>query len=133
MSKFCGNCGKMLDDDVKVCGYCGTPAITPNVNPMNNTTKQSSGKLKKIVVSMIAVVAIVVGIISFSSVSNEPCDWCGDSPSKAFKTNSGGKAYVCSDCRKECTWCGDKATKHYENYFEMIVFVCNDCYKDLSE
>lgn len=25
MSKFCGNCGAELADDVRVCGFCGTP------------------------------------------------------------------------------------------------------------
>lgn len=132
MSNFCGNCGAQLEDDVKVCGYCGTPSVTTEAIAEKATT-QHSGKSKKIIVSIVAVIAVIVGIFSFSSFSNEPCDWCGNTPSKAFKTHSGEKSYVCSDCRKECAWCGDRATKHYENYLEMIVFVCSDCYEDIAE
>lgn len=132
MAKFCGNCGAQLEDEMKVCGYCGTPSAPVNTTPPI-TSKQSSGKAKKILISIVAVIAVVIGIISFSSFSTESCDWCGNSPSKAYKTSSDEKFYACSDCRKECFWCGDRATKHYESYIGAIVFVCKDCYKDITE
>ena len=25
MAKFCGNCGRPMEDNAKVCGNCGTP------------------------------------------------------------------------------------------------------------
>ncbi len=139
MAKFCGNCGAQMEDSAKVCGYCGTPFENAVVAPSTGVvvaggvSKQGSGKLSKIVILLVIIVAVVVGIFSFSSISNEPCDWCSKSPTKVFKTQSGEKSYVCSECRRECAWCDKKATKHYENLFEMVVFVCNDCYKDITE
>lgn len=130
MSKFCGNCGSQLDDSVKVCGYCGTPCNS-GVS-VEKVTKAPSGKIKKIIISAVLIIAIVVGASSLFSLKNEPCDWCGHSPSVAYKTSDGGKSYVCRDCSKECAWCDNRATKHYENYFEMIVFVCRDCYEDIA-
>ncbi|MBR3835639.1 MAG: hypothetical protein IKJ69_02475 [Clostridia bacterium] len=90
-------------------------------------------KNKKLVAAIIASIIVIVGIVSFASFSNEPCDWCGESPTKGFKLNNGGKSYVCADCRKKCAWCDDKADKHYENGLEMMVFVCDDCYEDISD
>lgn len=130
MSKFCGNCGAQLEDSVKVCGYCGTPFEAVSVE--GKTQKHHTGKSKKIIISLVVVVAIVIGLFSTFSTVDEPCDWCGQRPSVEYKTNDGGKAYVCKKCSKECAFCGKKATKHYENYFEMIVFVCKDCYKEIT-
>ncbi|MCR5093397.1 MAG: zinc-ribbon domain-containing protein, partial [Lachnospiraceae bacterium] len=28
MAKFCSNCGAQMADDDKVCGQCGTPAVS---------------------------------------------------------------------------------------------------------
>ena len=94
---------------------------------------QNLVKSKKFIATVLAVVVVAIGIVSFASFSNEPCDWCGDKPTKSFKLHSGEKSYVCSDCRKECAWCGEKADRHYENGLEMMVFVCDDCYEDISE
>lgn len=130
MPKFCGNCGAQLEDNMKFCGNCGV-TCPPSVQNTPVIKERAFGRYKKVVALLILAVISVIGIYSILSFSNNPCDWCGDSPSKVFKTNDGGKAYVCSDCRKECTLCGDRASKYYENYFDMIVFVCKDCYKEM--
>lgn len=138
MSKFCGNCGAQFDDTAKVCGYCGTALegtvvnnTSSNAGVVTESDKKLGGKAKKIIISVLAVVVVVIGIISISSVSKEPCDWCGESPSKGYELHNGEKAYVCKDCSRECAWCDKKATKYYENFLEMIIFVCDDCYEDI--
>ena len=67
-------------------------------------------------------------------MSDEPCDWCGKSPSVAYATASEyGDAHVCKECSSTCMLCGNKkATKHYENLLGGVVFVCNDCYDEVS-
>lgn len=139
MSKFCGNCGMQLEDDAKVCGYCGTPfpeesgstfAPTPTFTSASATKKPNG--LAKILVALVAVIAVVVGIVKISSISYEDCDWCGNKPTKVYTLHDGGKAYVCKDCRSECFFCGEKAKKHYENMLGMLVFVCKDCYDEIA-
>ena len=148
MAKFCGNCGAKLEDFMNVCGYCGTPCVPPVHTPTHTHTHThtpdpihiaagvkktaKSGGLKKLVPIIVAVVVLLTGIFAFSSFSTNSCDWCNDTPTKAFKTHDGGKSYVCSDCRKNCAWCGNRAKKHYENALGMVVFVCNDCYEDIA-
>lgn len=34
------------------------------------------------------------------SVSDKPCDWCGHSPTVAYKESDGSYSYVCKECRK---------------------------------
>lgn len=72
------------------------------------------------------------------SVSDKPCDWCGHSPTVAYKESDGSYSYVCKECRKKCAWCGKKATRHYENmmhkevlYVKKLTRKCmmiNKCY-----
>lgn len=47
MAKFCGNCGKELEDDVRICGYCGTPTDTIGQNIANVDYKNSKSSVKK--------------------------------------------------------------------------------------
>lgn len=62
---------------------------------------------------------------------DEPCDWCGSSPSKAYKTSSGTTSYVCKECSGTCMICGNKkATKHATNMLDMELFMCDDCYEE---
>ena len=68
-----------------------------------------------------------------ASTVDEPCDWCGNRPSVAYKMSDGSDSYVCNDCNKECYWCGAKATKHYNSAIGSVVFVCNDCYEEIEE
>lgn len=39
MSKFCGNCGALCDDSVKICGNCGAPFAEPETNSGNILSK----------------------------------------------------------------------------------------------
>lgn len=132
MSKFCGKCGTSIPDSVAFCPECGEKSVAVEANTYVKCSSKLSGKAKKIIIAVALVIVVVIGMFSFSSAVNEPCDWCGHSPSVKYKTSDGELAYVCKDCSKECTWCGAKATKHYENLFGMIVFVCNDCYEEAA-
>lgn len=70
MAKYCGNCGKSLDDAAKVCGYCGTPfgtaaSTTIYVDP------EKKAKQKKLLVAIVAAVAAVAVLITaITAVSN---------------------------------------------------------------
>lgn len=130
---FCGKCGAPLDGG-KFCPNCGTPVELEQNQATTAVSHPSkkSGLWKKVVLG-VAVVAVAIFIITrFTSTVDEPCDWCGDRPSTAYKVSDGSYSYVCKDCSKECAWCGDKATKHYENLVGMMVFVCNDCYEEIA-
>lgn len=88
--------------------------------------------MKKIVLGAVVLAVAIFAVSRFASMSVEPCDWCGNSPSVAYKMSDDSYSYVCKDCSKKCAWCGEKATKHYENLAGMMVFVCDDCYEELQ-
>ena len=71
------------------------------------------------------------GVICLSS---EPCESCGDTPTKGYKNDySGEKEYYCSDCSSDCAFCSNKAKHHYTSGLEIIIFACDDCYKEIQE
>ena len=136
MSKFCKKCGTELSEEVAFCYKCGescsdTPAEEKAYIKKTEEIKISD-KSKKKIIAIVATLVVIIGLFAFPSVTNEPCDWCGDSPSFKYRVSGGEKAYVCGDCREECSFCGDKAKKHYESSSGMIVFVCKDCYKEVK-
>ena len=122
---FCGKCGAQIGEE-KYCPQCGaSQEIDMNrKNTVDKNSKSSKGVIK-VLLGICLVTILAFGIRAIMSVSKEPCDWCGNSPSIAYKTSEGGKAYVCKECKKTCFFCGERATKHYENAFEMMVFVCS--------
>ena len=131
---FCGKCGAPLDEG-KFCPNCGAP-VEPEKSEAAVTTvsrpPRKAGLWEKIVLG-VAVLAVAIFVVTrFTSMSDEPCDWCGNSPSVAYKMSDDSYSYVCKDCSKKCAWCGEKATKHYENLAHMMVFVCDDCYEGLQ-
>lgn len=89
----------------------------------------------KRIIRIICTITLSLGLIGCSKTVDEPCDYCGNTPSVAYKTTSGyGDAHVCKKCSSTCMLCDEKkATKHYENLFGGIVFVCDDCYKEVEE
>lgn len=128
---FCGNCGAPVDDG-KFCPNCGAP-VESEQGQAAVSHSSSKSQIWKMVVLGVIVVAVVLFIVTrFTSTVNEPCDWCGNRPSVAYKMSDGSYSYVCKDCSRECAWCGERATKHYENLLGMMVFVCDDCYNDVS-
>lgn len=132
---FCGKCGASLDGG-KFCPNCGVPVESVQGETVVTAVSSSSPKsgLWKKVILGVAVVAVAIFIITrFTTTVDEPCDWCRNKPSVAYKMSDGSYSYVCKDCSKECAWCGDKATRHYENLAGMMVFVCDDCYEELSQ
>ena len=128
---FCGKCGAPLDGE-KFCPNCGEPVeleqsqtvVTAAFHP-----SQKAGRRKKMALVTAAVVIAIFIITRFTATVDEPCDWCGNRPSVAYKMSDGSHSYVCRDCSKKCIWCGDKADRHYENAAGMMVFICNDCYE----
>lgn len=132
---FCGKCGAPLDGE-KFCPNCGAPVKLKQSQTAVTAAFHSSKKtgLWKKMALGVAVVAVAIFIITrFKATVEEPCDWCGNRPSVAYKMSDGSYSYVCKDCSKKCAWCGDKAVRHYENAAGMMVFVCNDCYEEIAE
>lgn len=134
---FCGNCGSPVGNG-KFCPKCGTPVEQESMIEKNTVHKTKTLKNKKppvigIVMGVALIFVIIIGLILIPHPVNERCDWCGNSPSIAYKTHDESDAYVCRKCSKECAWCGKKASKHYESELGLIVFVCKDCYKDIVE
>lgn len=132
---FCGKCGTPLDGG-NFCPNCGAPVEAEQSETAVTTAShlsKKSGLWKKVVLG-VAVVAIALFIITrFTATVDEPCDWCGNSPSVAYKLSDGSYSYVCKECSKYCALCGDKATKHYENMLGVMVFVCDDCYDEVQQ
>lgn len=134
---FCGKCGAPLDGG-KFCPNCGAANEAENDQSTSvNRPKKShkSGSKKKIAVGVIGVIVVAIAVLAitqFTATVDEPCDWCGDSPSIAYELSDGSYSYVCKECSQNCALCGEKATKHYENMLGMIVFVCGDCYEELQ-
>lgn len=93
------------------------------------------GFIKKLSFFMMA----VAFMLSFSActserfTSSEACEWCGDTPTKAYITSENKKCYVCKECATHCAWCDKKADKHYTNLLGLEVFVCDDCYKSIND
>lgn len=82
--------------------------------------------------SILIVVAMLVMLSACGS--SEPCESCGDSPTKAYTNDySGEKEYYCSDCSSDCAFCSDKASEHYTSGLGMIIFACGDCYEEIQE
>jgi len=78
----------------------------------------------------IFLVALICMLSGCESMTEEPCMYCGQSPSQEYEKSDGTLVYVCEVCSSECMLCHDKATKHYESLLG-IMFVCNDCYNEV--
>lgn len=130
---YCGNCGTQVENE-KFCPNCGFAVYTDNnLDITGQKSVKSKFTVGKVIGIVVLVAVVVIIAISLSSINNEPCDWCGSTPSVAYKMSDGSKAYVCKKCSEECAFCGDKATKHYENLLGTMVFVCRDCYDEILE
>lgn len=131
---FCGKCGAPLNGG-KFCPNCGAPAVSEG----NPPTAVAAVKTRKtnlwliIAATVIVIIGAVFMLSRCAAVVDEPCDWCGSSPSVAYKMSDGSYSYVCKECSKQCFMCGKKATKHYENLAGMMSFACDDCYESFAK
>ena len=83
---------------------------------------------KRIFCGLVVFLLSLALLAGCGSRSDEPCMYCGESPSQAYEKADGTFAYVCKDCSAVCMLCGrEKATQHYESLLGMM-FVCDDCY-----
>ena len=73
--------------------------------------------------------AVLAGCGGMPKLVDESCDWCGSSPSYAYKV-SNGVSYICEECRSTCYVCGEKATHHYENILGIMTFLCDEHYDE---
>ena len=89
-------------------------------------------KLKKRVVTGIVLAVILTSLIGCGYSSSVSCTWCGRTPTKAFKTETGETQYYCESCSTKCAICGKKATKHYTNLLGVLMFVCKDHYEAIK-
>ena len=69
MAKFCGNCGRPMEDNAKVCGNCGTPlggGSSPTVKlKIEDPQKKEKfkKKIKRVITMVILLVAGAVAVI----------------------------------------------------------------------
>lgn len=81
----------------------------------------------------ILLAAAMLAMLSACGSSN-PCESCGNTPTKAYTNNySGEKEYYCSKCSSDCAFCSETATKHYTSGLGIIVFACSDCYEEIQK
>lgn len=139
---FCGKCGTPLKENTKFCPRCGAPVQMEIPSEQGNKLQQNYYIAPKIskrrspilwLCGIIAICIIAYGANYLSRFSNEPCDWCGSTPTLSYRVHDGSHAYVCKNCRSHCMFCNKPATKHYENIFGSIMFVCDDCYKEVQQ
>ncbi len=86
--------------------------------------------------SLLMAVSCGCSMLGGGYTSDEPCAWCGNTPTKKFETSKGEDCYVCEEHTHECGICGknfDKELKHYTNMLDLEMFVCDDCYDDVQE
>lgn len=75
MSKYCGNCGKKLDNTAKVCGNCGMP-LEPVKNKsifipgVNSSYFEKKTKIKRIVKTFIFFLASIVVMITICTITS---------------------------------------------------------------
>ena len=78
--------------------------------------------------------AILIIILPLMTACNELdicCTWCGNKPTKEYKTINGTSTYVCKKCREKCYFCFSKAKHHYTDKTDRVIFVCETCYKNI--
>lgn len=133
---YCGKCGEKIEKGANFCGKCGAVVEKEQSEHVYDVIapKNNSARVWKIIIPGLIVGVIVIwGFMQLMSVSDKPCDWCGHSPTVAYKESDGSYSYVCKECRKKCAWCGKKATRHYENKMHKEVFVCEETYKEMHD
>lgn len=94
---YCGKCGAQIESG-EFCPQCRT-SQNMNMNQTRNEGKPSktTGVLMKVLLTVCLLAALSFGIHNITSVSKQPCDWCGDSPSTVYKTSDGGKVkHMCA-------------------------------------
>lgn len=78
MAKFCGNCGKQVEEGAKVCGNCSTPIASensgntaiptiPGVDYVDPEKKAKNKKLIKMVLGAVALIVVLVIAINIIS------------------------------------------------------------------
>ncbi len=108
---YCGNCGEKIEKGANFCGKCGAVVEKEQSEHVYDVIapKNNSARVWKIIIpSLIVGVIVIWGFMQLMSVSDKPCDWCGHSPTVAYKESDGSYSYVCKECRKKCAWCGKK-------------------------
>lgn len=73
-------------------------------------------------------------VIALSACSfTEPCESCGDKPTRGNKNNYyDEREYYCRDCASDCAFCSGRATEHYTSGLGCIIFACDDCYEEIE-
>lgn len=84
--------------------------------------------MKRIVTIILAALLLALSACGYS---NEECDYCNSTQTKAYKTSQ-GTVYICKECSTHCFVCNEKATHHYENLVGSVTFVCDACYNDIK-
>ena len=66
MSKFCGNCGKELDDNTVFCTNCGNKIEHNDIQEVKeeNIPKKSNSTLKIVIVTIIISIVLTIGLFA---------------------------------------------------------------------
>lgn len=73
MAKFCGNCGRPMEDNAKVCGNCGTPleeGAASKVKLEIDAPQKKEKFKKKIKIIFVISMLLVIGIVAVNVVTN---------------------------------------------------------------
>lgn len=62
---YCGNCGREISDDANVCGYCGTPTGSQDVDNFDGEVSAGAGKKWLIIFFLVFFVLAAVAIAWF--------------------------------------------------------------------
>lgn len=129
MAKFCGNCGRELEDAVRVCGYCGTPTddMTRNIVGVDYKNPESKGNAKKHVRCILIIAIIVSVLFGGFKVVTEFTGYKG-------MVRKVMKSYENYDINALVDMCSDvwfyEMTDYVEKYFESNVGNDLDYYED---
>ena len=85
---YCGNCGEKIEKGANFCGKCGAVVEKEQSEHVYDVIapKNNSARVWKIIIpSLIVGVIVIWGFMQLMSVSDKPCDWCGHSPTVAYK------------------------------------------------
>lgn len=90
-------------------------------------------KNRTCLVAILVLAAICTACSDGGYTSREHCDYCGQTPTKAFATSDGGTSYICEKHSTTCVACGGKkgkVTRHFTSGLGIEIFVCEKCYED---
>lgn len=119
MAKFCGNCGKRLEEGAKVCGYCGTPVDEIRAENIPQKAVDTNKKKSKLVILLLFILvgATVVICILFNFLAEK------DEVHKTMKVNTDSDIEMDTEVIPLQSLTGNMV---YRDSDEIIIILTND-------